>query len=55
MISKTAHISQTKLIGEDLLIEDHGIDYLNLALEAKKGQYLVFKPLKHLEGLKIQS
>ena len=58
MISETADSSQTKLIGEDLLIREHGIGYLNLAFEVKKGQKRLifgFKPLKRLEGLEIQS
>ena len=58
MISETAYSSQTKLIGEGLLIGEHGIGYLNLAFEAKKAQkWLIFcfKPLKSLEGLEIQS
>jgi len=58
MISETADSSQTKLIGEDLHILEHGIGYLNLAFEAKKGRkrpILGFKPLKPLEGLEIQS
>ena len=58
MISETADSGKTKLIGEDLLIGEHGIGYLNLAFDAKKGQkrpILGFKPLKRLEGLEIQS
>ena len=58
MILETAYSSQTKLIGQSLPIGGHGIGYLNLAFEAKKGQkrpILGFKPLKRLEGLEIQS
>ena len=58
MISETADSSQTKLIGEDLHISEHGKGYLNLAFEAKKGQKRLifgFKPLKRLERLEIQS
>ena len=58
MITETAYSSQTKLIGEGLLIEEHGIGYLNLAFAANKGPkrpILSFNPMKHLEGLKIQS
>ena len=47
MISETAYSNQTKLIGEDLLIGEHGIGYLNLAFEAnkgQKGQYSVLSP-----------
>ena len=58
MISETIYSSQTKLIGQSLPIRGHGIGYLNLAFEAKKGrkrQILGFKPLKRLEGLEIQS
>ena len=36
MISEIVDSGQTKLIGEDLLIGEHGIGYLNLAFEAKK-------------------
>ena len=39
VFSETADSSQTKLIGEDLLIGENGIGYLNLAFEAKKGRY----------------
>ena len=38
IISETAGSSQTKMIGEDLHLSEHGIGYLNLAFEAKKGQ-----------------
>ena len=58
MISETAYSSQCKLIGEGLLIDWHGIGYLNLAFEAKKGlkrPIFSFKPLKYLEGLEIHS
>ena len=57
MISKTAYSSQTKLIGEGLLIGGHGIGYSNLAFEAKKGQkrpIFSFKPLKRLQGLEFR-
>ena len=53
MISETAYSSQTKLIGPSLDILEHGIGYSNLAFEGKKANS--FKPLKHLEGLEIQS
>ena len=55
MTSETAHSSQTKLVGQSLPIREHGIDYLHLAFPAKKGPIFSFKPLKHLEGLEIQS
>ena len=57
VFSETAYSSQTKLIGLSLHVSEHGICYLNLAFEAKKGQkrpILGFKPLKRREGLEIQ-
>ena len=58
MISETAYSSQTKLIGQSLPIEEHGIGYLNAAFAANKGQkrpIFSFKPLKRQEGLEIQN
>ena len=58
MFSETTYSSQTKLIGPSLHVSEHGIGYLNLAFEAKKGQkgpILDFKPLKRTEELEIQS
>ena len=58
VFSETTHSSQSKLIGQGLPIEEHGIGYSNLPFEAKKGQkrpIFSFKPLKRLEGLEIQS
>ena len=58
MIPEAAYSSQTKLIRQSIHVWEHGIGYLNLAFEAKKGQkrsILGFKPLKRLEGLEIQS
>ena len=58
MILETAYSSQIKLIGEGLLIGEHGIGYSNLAFAANKGQKRLifnFKPLRCLEGLKIQT
>ena len=55
---ETANNSQTKLIGEGSLIREQEIGYSNLTFEAKKGQkkqILSFRPLKRIEGLKIQS
>ena len=37
VFSETAYSSQTKLIGENLPIGEHGIGYLNLAFAANKG------------------
>ena len=58
MISETAYISQTKLIGQSFHVLEHGIGYLNLAFAANKGRkrpIFSFKPLKRIEGLEIQS
>ena len=58
MISETTYSSQTKLIGEGLLIGEHGIGYSNLAFAANKGQkrpIFSFKPLKCLEGLELEN
>ena len=58
MISETTYNSQTKLIGEGILIGKHGIGYLNFAFAGNKGQkrpMFSFKALKRLEGLEIQS
>ena len=58
MISETANSSQTKLIGLSLHVSEQGIGYSDLAFAANKGQkrpIFSFKPLKHLEGLEIQS
>ena len=58
MILETVHSRQNKLLGQSLHEWEHGIGYLNLAFEAKKGQKRLifgFKPLKCLEGLEIQS
>ena len=58
VFSETAYSSQTKLIGEGLLIGEHGIGYSNLAFEGNKGQkrpIFSFKPLKHLEGVGNQN
>ena len=60
MILETTYSSQTKLIGQDLPIREHGIGYLNLSFAANKGKkrpIFSFKPLKRLEveGLEIQS
>ena len=38
MISETTYNSQTKLIGEGLLIGEHGIGYSNLVFAANRGQ-----------------
>ena len=37
MISETAYSSQTKLIGEGLLIKEHGIGYSNLTPDPQAG------------------
>jgi len=58
MFSETAYSSQTKLIGQSLLFEEHRIGYSNLAFAAKKDQnrpLFNFKYLKPVKGLKIQS
>ena len=58
VFSETAYSSQTKLIGLNLHVSEHRIDYTNLAFAANKGQkrpIFSFKPLKRREGLKIQS
>ena len=58
MFSGAAKSSQTILIGDGLPVREHGIGYMNLAFEAKKGRkrsMLGFKPLERLEGLEIQS
>ena len=38
MFSEIAYSGQTKLIGEGLLIGEHGMGYSNLAFEAKQGK-----------------
>ena len=38
MISETAYSSQTKLIGQNLHLLEHGIGYSNLAFAVNKGQ-----------------
>ena len=58
VFSETAHSSKTKLIGLSLHVSEHGLGYSDLAFAANKGQkrpIFSFKPLKHLEGLEIQS
>ena len=53
MFSETTYSSQTKLIGEGLLIKEHGIGYSNLAFEENKGQkrpIFSFKPQAESTG-----
>ena len=56
--SEMTYRSQTKLIGQSLPIEEHGIGYSNLAFATNRGQnwpVFSFKPLKGLGMLEIQS